>query len=120
MNSRDNYNTREYNSRDSSSQQDSLAPQSSHSSLVGAQQQQPPMRHQRTDIFNNTTNQYHSYNQQNISNQPRVHQKRTRLIPLTPQGNLVIDVPVAERVRKMGKYTQNDEFIYLRSFMFNL
>ena len=43
-----------------------------------------------------------------------VVRKKTRRIPLTPQGNLVIDVPVAERVAKMGKYGADDEFTYTR------
>lgn len=43
-----------------------------------------------------------------------LQRKKTRLIPLTPQGNLVIDVPVAERVRNMGKYSNAEEFVYLR------
>jgi chitin synthase len=43
-----------------------------------------------------------------------IKRKKTRLIPLTPQGNLVIDVPVAERVRQMGKYGDAEEFQYLR------
>ncbi|KAI8907300.1 chitin synthase-domain-containing protein [Gorgonomyces haynaldii] len=47
--------------------------------------------------------------------QQQLVKKRTvRLIPLTPQGNLVIDVPVAERVRQMGKQGNSEEFTHLR------
>jgi chitin synthase len=37
-----------------------------------------------------------------------------RRIPLTPQGNLVIDVPVAVRAANMGKYIQDNEFTHTR------
>jgi len=44
-----------------------------------------------------------------------VIRKRTiRQIPLTAEGNLVIDVPVADRVSKMGKYSRGDEFTHMR------
>jgi chitin synthase len=43
-----------------------------------------------------------------------VIRKKTRRIPLTPQGNLVIDVPVAQRVADMGKYSNGDEFTHMR------
>jgi chitin synthase len=73
------------------------------------------MRQQRNSPM--PINNWPPTQQNNINH--RIQQKRTRMIPLTPQGNLVIDVPVAERVRNMGKYTENDEFIYLRSIHFN-
>ena len=43
-----------------------------------------------------------------------VRKRTVRQIPLTPQGNLVIDVPVADRVVKMGKYNIGDEFTHMR------
>ncbi|KAJ3347998.1 Chitin synthase, class 1, partial [Kappamyces sp. JEL0680] len=43
-----------------------------------------------------------------------VRKRTVRQIPLTPQGNLVIDVPVADRVAKMGKYASGDEFTHMR------
>ncbi|KAI8899173.1 chitin synthase-domain-containing protein [Globomyces pollinis-pini] len=43
-----------------------------------------------------------------------MRRKTVRQIPLTPQGNLVIDVPVADRVAKMGKYAVGTEFTHMR------
>ncbi|KAL2914904.1 hypothetical protein HK105_205648 [Polyrhizophydium stewartii] len=44
-----------------------------------------------------------------------ISRKRTvRNIPLTPQGNLVIDVPVPDRILQMGKYSSGDEFTHMR------
>ncbi|KAI8929496.1 chitin synthase-domain-containing protein [Entophlyctis helioformis] len=44
-----------------------------------------------------------------------ISRKRTvRSIPLTPQGNLVIDVPVPDRVLQMGKIAEGDEFTHMR------
>jgi chitin synthase len=40
--------------------------------------------------------------------------KTIRKIPLTVQGNLVIDVPVAVRAAKMGRYSEGDEFTHTR------
>lgn len=43
-----------------------------------------------------------------------VRKRTVKQIPLTPQGNLVIDVPVAARVARMGKYSVGDEFTHMR------
>ncbi|KAL5039483.1 chitin synthase [Batrachochytrium dendrobatidis JEL423] len=44
-----------------------------------------------------------------------IARKRTvRNIPLTPQGNLVIDVPVPDRVLQMGKIGSGEEFTHMR------
>lgn len=43
-----------------------------------------------------------------------IRKRTVKQIPLTPQGNLVIDVPVAARVSKMGKYGVGDEFTHMR------
>jgi chitin synthase len=43
-----------------------------------------------------------------------VRKRTVRQIPLTPQGNLVIDVPVADRVSKMGKFSVGTEFTHMR------
>ncbi|KAJ3071793.1 Chitin synthase, class 2, partial [Quaeritorhiza haematococci] len=41
--------------------------------------------------------------------------KRTvRNIQLTPQGNLVIDIPVPDKVRMKGKFQQGQEFTHMR------
>ena len=48
------------------------------------------------------------------SSQQMLRKRTVRVIPLTPQGNLVIDVPVADRVSKMGKYSVGDEFTHMR------
>ncbi|KAI9093812.1 chitin synthase-domain-containing protein [Phlyctochytrium arcticum] len=41
--------------------------------------------------------------------------KRTvRKIPLTPQGNLVIDIPVPDRVLQSGKFRSGEEFTHMR------
>ncbi|KAJ3006591.1 Chitin synthase, class 2 [Thoreauomyces humboldtii] len=41
--------------------------------------------------------------------------KRTvRKIPLTPQGNLVLDIPVSDRVLNNGKFRDEEEFTHLR------
>ncbi|KAI8901033.1 chitin synthase-domain-containing protein [Globomyces pollinis-pini] len=40
--------------------------------------------------------------------------KTTRQIPLTPQGNLVIDVPVANRIARQGRYNDGIEFTHMR------
>jgi chitin synthase len=46
---------------------------------------------------------------------PNLSRQRTvRHIPLTPQGNLVIDVPVSDRVRQLGSGSNEEEFRYLR------
>lgn len=37
-----------------------------------------------------------------------------RHIPLTPEGNLVVDVPVPDRVLSNAKYQSGDEFTYTR------
>ncbi|KAJ3293280.1 Chitin synthase, class 2 [Borealophlyctis nickersoniae] len=44
-----------------------------------------------------------------------LNRKRTvRNIPLTPQGNLVIDVPVPDRVLGVGKFRTGEEFTHMR------
>ncbi|KAH6594845.1 hypothetical protein BASA50_006319 [Batrachochytrium salamandrivorans] len=44
-----------------------------------------------------------------------IARKRTvRNIPLTPQGNLVIDIPVPDRVLHMGKISTGEEFTHMR------
>jgi chitin synthase len=69
------------------------------------QQQMPPMQQQMPPM----------QQQMPQKQMPAVVRKRTvRQIPLTPQGNLVIDVPVAERVSKMGKYAVGTEFTHMR------
>ena len=45
---------------------------------------------------------------------PVLRKPTVRQIPLTPQGNLVIDVPVANRVMSMGKFKEGDEFQSMR------
>ena len=40
--------------------------------------------------------------------------KTIRHIPLTPEGNLVVDVPVPDRVLANAKYQSGDEFTYTR------
>ncbi|KAJ3160813.1 Chitin synthase, class 2 [Geranomyces michiganensis] len=41
--------------------------------------------------------------------------KRTvRKIPLTPQGNLVLEIPVSDRVLNNGKYRTEEEFTHMR------
>jgi chitin synthase len=50
-----------------------------------------------------------------VSSDLGMMRKRTiRRIPLTAQGNLVVDVPVAEKAAKMGRYYQQPEFTHLR------
>ena len=51
----------------------------------------------------------------NVPQNNALMRKRTlRLIPLTPQGNLVIDVPVPDRVLKMAKFNTGEEFTHTR------
>jgi chitin synthase len=51
----------------------------------------------------------------NGSSQSLLNRKPTiRHIPLTPEGNLVVDVPVPDRVLANAKYQSGDEFTYTR------
>lgn len=54
--------------------------------------------------------------QYSAQSRPSVNRTKTvmRHIPLTKQGNLVIDVPVAERIRSLGKYSHDEEFTHVR------
>ncbi|KAJ3153886.1 Chitin synthase, class 2 [Geranomyces variabilis] len=46
---------------------------------------------------------------------PEFQRKRTvRKIPLTPQGNLVLEIPVSDRVLNNGKYRSEEEFTHMR------
>jgi len=45
---------------------------------------------------------------------PLARKRTVRHIELTAQGNLVIDIPVPERVLQFGKYTTGDEFTHMR------
>ncbi|KAI8816432.1 chitin synthase-domain-containing protein [Fimicolochytrium jonesii] len=40
--------------------------------------------------------------------------KTVRKIPLTPQGNLVVDIPVSDKVLSNGKHRQEEEFSHMR------
>ena len=44
----------------------------------------------------------------------RLRKPTIRHIPLTPEGNLVIDVPVPDRVLYNAKYLAGDEFTHMR------
>ncbi|KAJ3275492.1 Chitin synthase, class 2 [Terramyces sp. JEL0728] len=82
-------------------------PQSAVSGYSGAYSQRPAQPYQQPA----------NYGQQYDAPPPQQQygRKRTvRQIPLTPQGNLVIDVPVADRVAKLGKYSTGDEFTHMR------
>ncbi|KAI8799273.1 chitin synthase-domain-containing protein [Cladochytrium replicatum] len=46
--------------------------------------------------------------------QPMARKKTYKQIQLTPQGNLVIDIPVADRVLQMGAIRTGEEFTHMR------
>ena len=45
---------------------------------------------------------------------PPIRKATVRIIPLTPQGNLVIDVQVPDRVLQNAKHQKGDEFTHMR------
>ncbi|KAI8914752.1 chitin synthase-domain-containing protein [Powellomyces hirtus] len=45
---------------------------------------------------------------------PFARKRTVRKIPLTPQGNLVLDIPVSDRVLQNGKYRSEEEFTHMR------
>ncbi|KAJ3011050.1 Chitin synthase, class 2 [Thoreauomyces humboldtii] len=45
---------------------------------------------------------------------PFTRKRTVRKIPLTPQGNLVLDIPVSERVLNNGKFRDEEEFTHMR------
>ncbi|KAJ3051351.1 Chitin synthase, class 2 [Rhizophlyctis rosea] len=49
-----------------------------------------------------------------MADQMLARKRTVRNIPLTPQGNLVIDVPVPDRVLGMGKLQNGEEFTHMR------
>jgi chitin synthase len=49
-----------------------------------------------------------------MGNPLRARKATIRHIPLTPEGNLVIDVPVPDRVLYNAKYRSGDEFTHMR------
>jgi chitin synthase len=70
-------------------------------------QYQPPPSHQQQVLVQQKS-------PPSVTSSGFVRKRTVRQIPLTPQGNLVIDVPVADRVIKMGKYSDGDEFTHMR------
>lgn len=105
-------------------QRPSLAYQEQRPSL-SHQEQRPSLSHQEQRPFVSNQSQRPSILHQEQF--PRIQQqiyppmnyvepklKKSRMIPLTAFGHLVIDIPVAKRIRQMGKFDNSDEFTHLR------
>ncbi|KAJ3220523.1 Chitin synthase, class 2 [Clydaea vesicula] len=68
----------------------------------------PQSYHQQHPLMNPAPSQLSS------SSNPQPRKKAIKHIQLTPQGNLVIDIPVPEKVLNQGKFRQGDEFTHMR------
>ena len=81
---------------------------------------QPPMNY--PDRFHNSAHTFNGSNAsmnssfQDVQRQSPANLRKPtiRHIPLTPEGNLVIDVPVPDRVLSNAKFQSGDEFTYSR------
>ena len=90
----------------------------------GPPQARPPMNLRNNDPMYNSAHTFHGSSQSIMSSSSDSHQPQQvaqmkkkptiRHIPLTPEGNLVIDVPVPDRVLSNAKYQSGDEFTYVR------
>ena len=83
----------------------------------GGQMNRPQsMSFQHDQQFQNSALTFNGSSQSLMSNGPQLTARKPtiRHIPLTPEGNLVVDVPVPDRVLANAKYQSGDEFTYTR------
>lgn len=76
----------------------------------------PPMNMRNNEAFHNSALTFNGSSQSLLASGPKaqVRKPTIRHIPLTPEGNLVVDVPVPDRVLSNAKYQSGDEFTYTR------
>jgi chitin synthase len=82
-------------------------PQGAHRPLPSDPGQMNRLRND--EQFHGSANTFRGSSKSLLSDKPTI-----RHIPLTPEGNLVVDVPVPDRVLSNAKYQSGDEFTYTR------